>query len=433
MPSQFSKLQNRRWLWLILATGLALRIAWACITPAMPVSDFDWYHSVAEQVAQGNGYRRSAASPLTALRPPGYPLFLAAVYRLASFSQPAARIANAFLGAAVIYLTYLLAQTIYDRRHALLAAALAAFTPSLILYNGLLASENLAAPLLIASMVAFVCAMQSAQKPWFLLAGALLGLATLTHPNTSLLVIFFLGYWALRRPPLRLYLAGSVLTCLALGLVVAPWSLRNTRVFGRFIPLSTNSGINLVVSMNEVSRGRYVPGHQIPGLPELDAQKLDEPAYDRAARQLAWSFIRQRPLQAVILAPLKLFQLWRDDVSGVIWAFYGLSWSPPVWLKYAMMAVAQGYYLALLAGAVAALWLHRKKMTFPWASFLLTPVCYWCLLHCVFFGDDRYHLPLLPLLAIGAAFTLSEIIDHAHLIPFSILPARDRRHPDPRL
>jgi 4-amino-4-deoxy-L-arabinose transferase-like glycosyltransferase len=159
-------------LWIFLL-GLLIRIAWVIIDPAQPVSDFAWYDQVARDLATGVGYAISGGKP-TAYRPPAYPLFLAGIYHLINDSLLAGRLGNAFLGAATVLMTYYLARRNFSHREAVWGAALVAFTPSLILYSGLHASENLAIPLILATMLCFQIGVDQNHRGWFIVSGSLL-------------------------------------------------------------------------------------------------------------------------------------------------------------------------------------------------------------------------------------------------------------------
>lgn len=399
----------------ILFLGLGLRLTWALVTPSIPVSDFAWYNRVAYNLAAGLGYVANAGTP-TAFRPPAYPVFLAAIYSLFSDSLLAAKLANVLLGGLVIWLTYKLAIRYFPRRVALFAAALVAFLPSLILYNGLLASENIAIPLLLGGLLCVDLGWQEGQTAgrafaWLLVAGILVGLATLARGLFILLPLVLLAWFWIRRRNCNAFLLSVSALALGMALALLPWTVRNAAVFGRFIPISTNSGVNLLVSFNPVSRGGFVSGSQIPSFQELSSSGLDELAFDQASRNLALDFIRSKPVQAVALAPLKVFQLYRDDVSGVIWNDSNPQQPLPTWLRISLIAVAQAAYLVVLVAGVIALLRWRKFLPDQRTFFLLLPILYLTLFHTVYFGDDRYHLPILPLLAILAAGPLLHLLD----------------------
>src|ERR1700733_9840605 len=54
----------------------------------------DGYDLIANNLANGDGYRWDANMAETMIREPGYPLFLAAVFKVAGYSLDAARFAN---------------------------------------------------------------------------------------------------------------------------------------------------------------------------------------------------------------------------------------------------------------------------------------------------------------------------------------------------
>jgi Dolichyl-phosphate-mannose-protein mannosyltransferase len=109
-------------------------------------------------IARGSGYLESrfpAGGP-SAFRPPGYPYFLAGVYKVAGHRVRAARLAQALLGTAVVALIALLAWRLWDRRVALIAAALAAVYPPLIIVGTALLTESLFIPLVLGALATVV-------------------------------------------------------------------------------------------------------------------------------------------------------------------------------------------------------------------------------------------------------------------------------------
>src|SRR3954465_3221034 len=92
---------------LILTTALALRLEFISQTPAYKAqADARDYDVHARSIAAGNGYsKRRAHGRATAFRPPGYPYFLAGVYKITGVEHAnitkrihAARVAQAFIG-----------------------------------------------------------------------------------------------------------------------------------------------------------------------------------------------------------------------------------------------------------------------------------------------------------------------------------------------
>ena len=71
-----------------------------------------------------------------------------------------------------------------------------------------------------------------------LLAGALCGAATLVRPLTLLLPVFVLAGLALDTGSFKRAVRETVVFAIGLGLVVLPWTARNYRVSGAFVPVN---------------------------------------------------------------------------------------------------------------------------------------------------------------------------------------------------
>ena len=392
--------------WILLA-ALILRLGWAIITPAQPVSDFAEYDQVARNLISGHGYSRIPDQP-TAYRPPVYPFFLAGIYSISAGSILVARLANAVLGTLAVLFSYLLACQTFSKKVAAWAATIHAFTPSLILYSGLLASENVAIPLLLASMICALRGLVRNHPGWLATSGLILGWTCLARSLFILLPVTWMIWALLRKVALRKIVAAAI--WVAVGIVVAllPWIIRNALTFGRFIPLATNSGSMLVYNFNPAIQRRVAPGEQIPGLAEIDAQGLDEPHLDAARRNLAIEFIRQNPFEVVRMIPYKLFYLYRDDVSGVVWSDTNPERPLPPAIRWGLIALAQGYYIVLMLLSLVAVIQYRKLPGDRRWICIALPILYVTFFHTIFFGDDRYHLTVLPFLAIFAGFQASQ-------------------------
>ncbi|HXH23203.1 MAG TPA: glycosyltransferase family 39 protein, partial [Dehalococcoidia bacterium] len=137
---------------LLVAAAFSLRLAFAFWTGPLPpvLSDAQYYDAVARSLVSGAGYSvgidgsgfTPGGSP-TAFFPPGYPFFLAGVYRLFGHSLDAARVANCAAAALSIVPVYLAGHRLFGRREGLLAAGGTAVSPSLVYWTPVLVSESL--------------------------------------------------------------------------------------------------------------------------------------------------------------------------------------------------------------------------------------------------------------------------------------------------
>ncbi|HEX7243961.1 MAG TPA: glycosyltransferase family 39 protein [Solirubrobacterales bacterium] len=292
----------------IVLAGLVLRIGAVATDggykPANDAFEYDYY---ARAIADGDGYPRSGyllqGGP-TAIRGPGYPYFLGGVYALSGSSATAGRVADALLGALAIVLTYLIARRIWGVRVGLLAAALTAVFPPLVLLSRELLSESL---FIVLELGAVLCALNYRRSGgalgWAAGAGALCGLALLTR-NTGLALLLPLALGVLVLQPRfrpRALLGPAVLLAVA-ALVVAPWTIRNTVQFDRFVPLTTSAGITAAGVYNPTSHdsnthGAWRDPRTVPSLaPLFETPGLDEAEVDAKLRREARDFAWQHPV-----------------------------------------------------------------------------------------------------------------------------------------
>jgi hypothetical protein len=132
-----------------------------------------------------------------------------------------------------------------------------------------------------------------------------------------------------------------------------------------------------------------------------DASTWTEGQKERWARTEALKFMAANPLLTLRRSLLKLADLWgleREWVAGLQQGMY----QPPTWFAVLSSVLVVITFPLLL---ILAVWgAFRARPSSPSAHyFLLLTVAFVCLMHAVTFGHSRYHLPLVPILAMYAA------------------------------
>jgi 4-amino-4-deoxy-L-arabinose transferase-like glycosyltransferase len=345
----------------LLALALALRLLYLDATPGYQLRhDARDYERHAQSIAIGEGYSRHVAyGRPTAFRPPAYPYFLAGAYRVAGVERAplsrrvhTARTVQAFVGTAVVALIGALATQLWGWATGLVATALGAVYVPLILVGGAVMSEPLFAMVMLATLVAAVADRRSRFRyRYAVLTGVLAGLSVLTRANAVVLLVpLAFAAWGGRSQPARRSL-GPVAALLAAAVVtVAPWTVRNERALGAFVPVSTQLGSSLAGTYNDSARTdpvnpgawrsiKHVPQYaslwrQVRSTPEpvlehwLRAAALryasDHPAY--VAEVGFWNTARMLDLDGrrrwrATAATISIEHRWADNGVLCFWAF----------------------------------------------------------------------------------------------------------------
>lgn len=349
---------------------------------------------------------------LLLMRPPLYPIFLAAcIYVLDSLVQNL-RLVQALVSTATIPLVYLLAGELAwqadaprPARFGLLAALLAALSYSLAVNATELLTETLflfgLAPLL------WLLARAGRKGGWIGVAGAGLILGALCLVRSVALPLLPLGalwLWLAGTGSRRALLRAGVYVLCAL-LVILPWTARNYLTYGGLILIDTTGAENLWLDNDPA--GREAVKAQLFALGE------DRLARQQLASQRGMAAITADPARFVAKAGaelLKWFGLeFSDDMRArrAIWvspAEVGLRLvlGDALWL---LMLLAGGYGLAraLLAGLGRGL---RAALADP-AWLLAAWALYVLLTSLIFHVELRYRLPLYPALLPYAALALA--------------------------
>jgi hypothetical protein len=415
---------------LILLVALALRVAQVERTSYRPINDAESYLTLASQVAHTGDYSTShlpatgAGGTLgpSAYFPPGFPYFLALVdlidghtgpSRTPGHAQPGfdpgavkpARISQAVVGTIVVALIGLVALEAFGETVALFALALAAVYPVFIALSAVLVAENLMTALVLAATWAGLRAGRSPRPyRWIAAAGALAGLATLTHVNAIVLVVpLGLAAWRARRS-----VRAPALLLAVTVLVLTPWIIRDAVVMHRFIRVTDESGITL--------RGTYNPASahdpQVPyrwrlyfGIPEdrqlgRQARNLTEPELSDRLESQAFSYIGNHPFSPLAVLYYNSRRMLELEGSRA-WKISAASIGLPV--ATARIGVLSFWLLCLLAIAGAFTATVRRGPGWLW----LAPALLWLSAALINGETPRFREPIDPFLILLAACALA--------------------------
>lgn len=392
----------------ILIAGALARIWWLTEVNTQPQTDFAWYLQRATELSHALGYRTDQGH--TAYWPPGFPLALAAIFKLTGPSLVAAKVFNATLTLLCALLTAsIVRRLIGSRTLSLVAGLLVALSPGMIAYSGIIASEPLYTFLTLAALQSVLWAQSYTRWGW---AGFLVGLATLVRPQAVLLPLALASApqptTDYRKPKLHI----AVLLCGIIALTtITPWIVRTYRTHGHLVFISTNGGDNLWIGHNQEATGNY---QTPPGIPQSPSTEINN---DRTTRALAIQEIRSNPARSLSLIPAKLSFTFNNPTDIPYWSFQtdpNKQITPGMDKNRELFLAARQYtntYTAILLWA--ALIGTIFGLITPSGRFLvriaLPQILLTAVIVAIFFGNGRFALPTIPFQVILAIAGLASI------------------------
>jgi 4-amino-4-deoxy-L-arabinose transferase-like glycosyltransferase len=358
--------------------------------------DPDNYLPLARSLAAGQGLALSGRP--TAYRPPLYPIVLAPLAMLPG-DRAIVGIAlfHLALGAATAGLTALAARRWgLDRPRALAAAAIVALDPVLVWQSRSIMTETLTAFLLTAALGALT--LPGWRGP--ALGGALSGLGGLSRPSVLPGAALTIVAALVARPGSgRERLARGVAMALSLGVVLAPWVVRNALVIGEPIWTTTHGGYTLALANNEVyyrdvlngPPGRVWTGHDQwlwwDSVNRATAG-MTEPQADRFLRRTVWDLALDQPVTFLRACGWRLARFWDVAPAAAVYPT-AVRWTAALWTIPLWIALTLGLLRPTLG--------RWPEVAAPLCAIGLT------LVHTLYWTDLRMRAPIVPALALIAA------------------------------
>lgn len=358
-----------------------------------------FYEPVARHILAGEGI--TIHGRLATRYPPGFPVFLAAVFRAGDACGvdrgTAVLAANVFLAGLAALLLFRVGRMAFNDRAAFVAAALWATYP----FNLWLGKQPNTEPLYIPLFLAGVLATLAAGRRGGVLAAAAGGLcfaaAALVRPAGILLAGVGAAVLLAARslpPPRRV--AAAAVTLVVFAGAVAPWVVAASRAEGRFIPLATGGPASVVDGLTFAAR------RQTPTFPDLPADVREWMI--RAQRDLGYAapvgvvarYLARR-LAAEPTATVKIF------IFKLARSWYGTTAAP----GEGYIALAQTFYLTLAAAGVI---MAARRRALRWevaAAGAFVTYCYAATVAVL--SILRYMVPAMALAMVFAGYGVDKI------------------------
>jgi 4-amino-4-deoxy-L-arabinose transferase-like glycosyltransferase len=363
-----------------------------------------WFGDMGRSLARGDGL--AAYGTLLMRRSPLYPFFIGGLFTVFGDHLRVIQLAQCVLLGITCWLVYDMGRRIFAPRVGVFAGIACAVHPMNLRYVADLHLETLLTCLVTLMVWNTIRFLEHPSPGRAALIGLAGGAASLTKAVMVLYPASFFGIWALlqlRQRSLGQILGFAVTAGLAMAMVIAPWTWRNYRVTGHFVPIS--SGFNdaflrgYVFSELDYALLRKPPYTDAENRSNLWFQSIAREAgtvwqredyeTEQVLGRAAKAKLRAEPAEFVRKSVVGLFTFWYQMTSRVNSVITG--------------CLALG---ALILAAVG--WTHRGDRP-VWA--LILPAAYLNLLLAVLLALGRYSAPILPSLMVASAFGLTILLD----------------------
>ena len=224
----------------------------------------DNYDLLARTIAGGHGYRFTSDTAPTLMREPGFPLFLAAVFKIFGYGLDVVRVLNVAMSSLAAWMIYRFVLAL-DGRTLVAAAATVLFLG----HPGIFVVElrgGIEGPFIVLR-VHFLWRLQKAFTSGalrdYMIAGLCLGVTSLFRGTAVLFPVFVGGLACLgllvKRRSIRPQVVSVIVMLGVTCVVMTPWVLRNYLVSGHIVPTSSVPAIAAHSGLYACANGQFQP------------------------------------------------------------------------------------------------------------------------------------------------------------------------------
>jgi hypothetical protein len=435
---------------LALSAGISLRLFFIIVYPEYD-GDTGVYGIIAKNILLRHTYALDNPFHLTLIRLPGYPLFLALIFKI--FGMDCYGVVRYIQGVIDLASCLLIAGFVRDHaspRAALLALWLAALCPFTANYTAVPLTETnsifCVALGLFASgrLIAQIRSRGRLHWMWLVLTSLALSSAALFRPDGVLLSAAVLPgiWWYTRRGSARVSLQAALGCALLAALPFVPWTIRNYRAFHVFQPLApryatdpaedplpgyvrwTKTWLAEYVSSPEVYwRGDdiAIDVHMLPNrafdspeeyrqteklIADYNVDTTITPELDARFAALAEQRVSRRPIRYYAVLPFtRVADMALRPRTELLTDALPIRWWE--WRKHPAGSLIAFCYGLLNAALLAVAFAGFARRRVPFAAMLGAYIVFRCLLLATMENaDPRYTLEWFPILIVAAAVAI---------------------------
>lgn len=399
----------RRSIWFIVLVAFALRLGVITIghtyriTPRRDHFQFGWETGrLARSIALGQGFSSPTDLPSgpSAWTAPVYPYVLGIVFKLfgiyTNLSAWIILVFNSIFAALTCWTIYRIAQRIFGPWTARVSAWTWAVFPYIIYWPVRVVWDVcLSTFLFTLALWLAMCLKERARTRDWIGYGALWGLIALTNTALIILLPFMLAWiiWPVRWRAI----AGPAVGVAVLLVCVAPWTIRNYHVFGRFVFIRDNLSLELYEANNPEADALWTrnehPGNDPVAMKRF--QELGEIGFMHEKSQELRSFVLHNPSKVVLFTIERVWYFWAAPRQATIVNGYDLWVARHVEFALAAVFAFAGLILTFVKKNPYRWLLAPFLVIYPLPYYLVNPF-------------PRYKHPIEPVMTILIVYLLAE-------------------------
>ena len=406
----------------ILALGFLLRIIYILETQSSTFiqnlfSDSKIYYDWAKNIVSSDNWFGDKVFFMS----PGYPYFLAFVFKFFGSSIFTIRIIQALISAANIFLIYRLTKNLFDSKSGFIAAGIASIYSVFIFFSGAVFGETLQTFFVTALFYFLTKKEDETAKNKWLLSGLMLGFSALFRANILIVfpVIIFWTYYSFKKSETLKAILKKTLIYFTIGtaIPILPVTLNNYIAGKEFVLLTSNGGINFYLGNNEKSLGVYSTPKDFDFFKDMAginyAKKISGKELTPSQSSSYWyeqglNFIIPNPTDAIGLTFKKLLFFFDDDenpqTSQINIDFFREKYS-------SILKIPLPNFIAVFLFAIAGIYFSVKKLKDNKHTLLYLIILSYVLGTIVFFVSGRFRIAITPLFIAFAGFGIVTLIE----------------------
>lgn len=376
---------NKLFLCLLIAV-IFLKILLLVFVQTIPFSDAELYLNLAKRLYETGSYLNNSGD-YSVYFPVGYPFILSIFLRVYSDAVLVGKIFNIIIFSGTLIILYSLFKSKLNKNQLVIFLLTFAFLPNNFFSSNVLMTDYLF--LFMVWLILFIVLREKIRFFHLIIIGILIGLTAYIRPLALAFPLLFLLYFIKLDKKSAILKFGII--AIFMFLTILPWTLRNYNLFDSIILVSANTGTNFLIGNHPNANGGY--NFDTASFPSAKT----EVAEDKMAFRKGLDDIWNNPVKSILRIPVKIFRAYYRFDSSFIWTFKKTDNQIPDIILSIFFYFSNVLFFLILFFNLFYVLKNGIKINLKFNYLLALFYGYTLLLIIVFFGSDRFIIPVIPI------------------------------------